>query len=85
MSPKPPWASTPWRSKIWAGDKPTIEVLAQSAMFTSSKLSAIAALGCLGGPEQASNLRQMEGVKDETVLTAVRLALRQLAQKEALF
>ena len=64
---------------------PTIEALAQTAGCVPLKLSAIAALGRLGGPDQTRHLRQMEDPKDETVLIAVRIALRQLEQKEALF
>ena len=61
---------------------PTMELLARTSRCVPLRLSAIAALGRLGGPEHAGRLRQVAGGQNEAVRPALQSALRRLEQKQ---
>lgn len=63
---------------------PVIEPLAQSPGCVPLQLSAIAALGRLGGSAQAEALRKVETNQNATVNAARQLALRQVERREQL-
>lgn len=57
---------------------PAIQNLAQSQGETALRISAIGALGWLGGPEQAVLLQQLEAGQDRALKPAIEGALRRL-------
>jgi hypothetical protein len=57
---------------------PAIETLAQAKGGAALRISAIAALGWLGGPEQAALLQHLEAEKDQVLKPAIEGALRRL-------
>ena len=62
---------------------PTIESLPQQSGTLPLRLSAIAALGRLGGRETLPQLRQLETNQTAELMAAIRAALRQWKQKES--
>lgn len=64
---------------------PTIQLLMQNPGPIPLRLSAIAALGCLGNSEHLTLLRPLESESNELIQTAVRSALTRLSQKQELF
>lgn len=63
------------------GILPTVQALAETPGQTALRISAIAALGRLGGEEQAALLRQPEIAENEALRPAVQAALQRLQQK----
>ena len=64
---------------------PTIETLAREPGNLPLQLSAIAALGQLGGAEQAAWLRALKTAGNGDLQPAIRAALKRLAQKQKPF
>jgi hypothetical protein len=60
---------------------PVIETLAQTEGSTALRISAIAALGWLGGPEQAALLQRLEAEQTQALKPAIQGALRRLQAK----
>lgn len=60
---------------------PTLESLVQISENIPLRISAIAALGQLGGKEQAVFLRQLESCPNEKLRTASQIALRKLQHR----
>ena len=61
---------------------PVIQALAQNSPAFPVRVSAIAAIGRLGGKAQMIWLHHLEGGGDETVRDAARWALAQLRQRQ---
>jgi len=57
---------------------PVAEDLAQKSACTSLKISAIAAVGQLGGPEQAALLERLQLSANQTTRQAAQRALKRL-------
>lgn len=64
---------------------PAIESIPQTPGSLPMRLSAIAALGRLGGQQNTAPLRQLEAGQEETLRPALRAALRHLKEKEQLY
>lgn len=64
---------------------PMIQLVAQSTEHTSLRLSAIAALGYLGGSEQIAVLQKLNLDGKESTQKAIRSALTRLSQKQNLY
>ena len=64
---------------------PAAESVAQASACLPLRVSAIAALGYLGGPEQARLLRRLEAGQEEPISNAIRGALRRLERKQPSF
>ena len=60
---------------------PAIQALAQTDGSIALRISAIAALGRLGGPEQAALLQQLEAEQNQALKPAIEGALRRLQTK----
>jgi hypothetical protein len=60
---------------------PAIQALAQREGATALQISAIAALGRLGGPEQAALLRRLQAQGNQALEPAIDAALRRLEGK----
>jgi hypothetical protein len=60
---------------------PAIQTLAQTNGNTALRISAIAALGWLGGPEQAALLQRLEAEQNQALKPAIEGALRRLRSR----
>jgi hypothetical protein len=62
---------------------PAAVSLAQGAASTPLRMSAVAAVGALGGPDQASVLNRLLTAQDPRIQTAARAALRRLETRRS--
>jgi HEAT repeat protein len=62
---------------------PTAVSLAEGAASTPLRMSAVAAVGALGGPEQAPLLNRLVAADDPRIQTAARAALRRLEARRS--
>lgn len=64
---------------------PTVRLLAVTANSVPLRLSSVAALGRLGGPEEAALLHRLRSGNNEALQTAISRALAQLSKNHKLF